>query len=256
MFVMVVVVILFALCACFTKKNKIVRIRRPGVDAYIVTNVPSNLLMTFDRLVPDRSKHPSHYPDTVRPLGYQHGWVVPPDETYLHHGVIVSTPRLESADKLALWASRTLRMGQLTPTEIRVKAHIHYSNGVWMHTDRRPGREILMLIYLTDLRVTDGGMLHLFETNETTWPTRIVTAYPRNEKIKFERSDRIQTAYVGGAWHERQRIFSVCKRIVPTRGLAVILDCTHEHNVHAVECMQSTRPRHVVEVWLQRSMIE
>lgn len=254
-FMCIIIVILFAIfvvIATTYHRIKIVHIVRPGVDVRVVRNLFRETQLAYlAQRVPDRST-PQRYPLSFEPVGERLGrqWNTPADETYWRHGVLVDQPPRQHYDWIATPASEAMGL-PLRVAELRFKSHTARSPGVWLHTDRRMSvsRDVLLLLYLSDVDETDGGTLHVFEHGPVVPDAARVEAYQSGVRVK-QFDGPLVTAGIGGEWQKGERTFVSALRVTPARGTAVLMDCRQVDNVHAVTEMHTNAPRHLAEIWL------
>lgn len=224
------------------------------VDRFAPRGDP-RLLATLEARCP-RREVPSAYPDSFRAVGRELSlqWNVPPDENYARHGVLVH--RGDPRDPSLHWVARRVSVllgKQLEVSEVQYKTHLDRSNGVWLHTDRRAGRQILVLLYLDTLAAHDGGELVLFRKARRPQPNATqVSGYVSGRPIDGFGA-AVETAGVGGEWTHGNATLVPARRVRPRRNRAVVLDHRESANVHAVTRMRSAAPRRLVEIWLTRS---
>lgn len=210
-------------------------------------------LRALEHMCPDPLR-PRDYPDSFRAIGAEQAvaWNVPADEHYARHGVLVF--RDAPSESLAWISQRVSRLlgGSFYVSEVQYKTHMRQSAGVWLHTDIRADREVLVLLYLSDLRDADGARLVLFSRGaerpaNLRWEPNYVSGEPI---VDIERP--IETAAVGGEWSHGRVVLMPRKSVQPARDRAVILDHrAGKANVHAVTQLRTNASRRLVEVWLR-----
>lgn len=242
-----VVGIVAAILFAFDRRTNWAGLRYRVVDGLLTSEECARLRA----VAPTRDASPSAYPDSLRRVSVDEArrWSVPLDEHYLKHGVLVDSPgHLAEYAWLADRVGRLMRT-RLYLTELRLKTHLPKSNGVWVHTDRRTGREILVLFYLTTLKRRDGGALYLFSHDRR--PNRGGLDYDSGRPIAgFPAS--FDVGRVGGERPAVMRRVFTRRVVIPRVGRAVVLDHRHgETNLHAVSATTSDAPRVLVEAWFK-----
>jgi len=241
-----------------------------GMDVRIVQDfVASNKLADLRAMYTPNRTNPKEYPLSFAAVGEYRAalWnTIPADECYHHHGVLVRDQTWIEGDA-RLWQFEWLKkhvarmMGPVRLLEVRSKAHVRRSNGVWLHTDSQrehlnwlevdaePGltRDLLVLVYLTSLRDYDGGKLHVFANTSRHPNAERIYEYQSNVPISF--SGPITTDKVGGEWLHGLNTFHPMLELIPTAGTMVMLDNRKVDNVHAVTQMHTGTRRELLEAW-------
>jgi hypothetical protein len=246
------------------------RIVSSGVDVHLIPGLVDHKDVAKLRKLhsPNRTR-PFDYPLSFGEVGEYRAALwnsIPADECYHHHGVLVrdhtgidGPARLREFD----WIAERIRpaTGPVRLLEVRTKSHIRRSNGVWLHTDSQrehldwlqvdtePGltRDYLLLIYLTTLRDSDGGKLHVFANTTQQRGVEYYDLYQSNTKVAFD--GPLTTEKVGGEWRHGVNTFHTILELSPVAGNAVLLDHRRVDNVHAVTEMHTGAPRELLEAW-------
>lgn len=248
------------------------RVLSQGVDVHLVPKLLSRTEVNELRSMhsPDRTRL-VEYPLSFGAVGEYRASLwnnIPADECYHHHGVLVRDHTgLEGPSKLREFEWLRRRATQLTRLpmrllEVRTKSHIKRSNGVWLHTDSQrehldwlrvdtePGltRDFLLLVYLTSLKDTDGGKLHVFANVSEEHPdAEYYDTYQSNVRVEF--SGPLTTSKVGGEWRHGVNTFHSMLELIPVAGSAVFMDHRKVDNVHAVTQMHTGVNRELLEAW-------
>ena len=222
---------------------------------YIVVQYDNKQIISrLKKYCPDKSV-PTHYPESFVKVGKQLGslWNIPEDENYIRQGVLVTrqdgtTKEIESIKNVVTQAFGISQPAKVV--KVQFKSHIEKSNGVWLHNDYvcTENRDILILVYLSDLSEDDGAKLHIYKHKNYNGERIDIERYQNKRLHKLE--DKITTDAIGGEWFDGVRVFELVDAIVPKKGRIVAFDYRNDRNIHAVDALATRKDRKLCEIWL------